>query len=128
MVILQFLVVAAALAVIDAVRSKLMNPFQRSHIGDLPIGKPPLGYAAAFYVVYIAGVVFFALRPALDGGGWLTAVIFGAALGAFAYATYGLTKAASMRTWPLQHKSWTSCGVPPFRAVHPAGWLEFRST
>jgi uncharacterized membrane protein len=63
---------------------------------------PILGYAAAFYLIYIAGIVFFALRPALDGGTWLTAVGHGAALGAFAYATYDLTNAATLKTWPLQ--------------------------
>ena len=102
MVILQFLVVAAAFAVIDAVWLKSMNPFYRSQIGDLLADKPHLGYAVVFYVMYIAGIVFFALRPALDGGSWLTAVGYGAALGAFAYATYDLTNAATLKKWPLQ--------------------------
>lgn len=52
-IILQFLVVAAAFAVIDAVWLKLMNPFYRSHIGDLLADKPNLGYAVAFYVIYM---------------------------------------------------------------------------
>lgn len=102
MVILQFLVVAAAFAAIDAVWLKLMNPFYRSHIGELLADKPHLGYAVAFYLIYIAGIVFFALRPALDGGSWLTALGYGAALGAFAYATYDLTNAATLKVWPLQ--------------------------
>ena len=102
MVILHFLVVAAAFAVIDAVWLKTMNPFYRNHIGDLLADKPHLGYAVAFYVMYIAGIVFFALRPAFDGGSWLTAVGYGTALGAFAYATYDLTNAATLKTWPLQ--------------------------
>ncbi|MFD0047443.1 DUF2177 family protein [Pseudarthrobacter scleromae] len=102
MVILQFLVVAAAFAAIDAIWLKLMNPFYRSHIGELLADKPHLGYAVAFYVIYIAGIVFFALRPALDGGSWLAALRYGAALGAFAYATYDLTNAATLKVWPLQ--------------------------
>jgi uncharacterized membrane protein len=102
MVIVQFLVVASAFAVIDAVWLKLMNPFYRGHIGDLLADRPNLGYAVAFYLIYIAGIVFFALRPALDGGGWLDAVGYGAALGAFAYATYDLTNAATLKNWPLQ--------------------------
>ena len=102
MVILQFLVVAAAFAVIDAIWLKTMNPFYRGQIGELLADRPNLGYAVVFYVIYIAGIVFFALRPALDGGSWLTAVGYGAALGAFAYATYDLTNAATLKTWPLQ--------------------------
>ena len=102
MVILQFLVVAAAFAVIDAIWLKTMNPFYRGQIGELLADRPNLGYAVVFYVIYIAGIVFFAVRPALDGGSWLSAVGYGAALGAFAYATYDLTNAATLKTWPLQ--------------------------
>jgi uncharacterized membrane protein len=102
MVILQFLVVAAAFAVIDAVWLKTMNPFYRGQIGELLAERPNLGYAVVFYVIYIAGIVFFALRPALDGGSWLSGLGYGAALGAFAYATYDLTNAATLKTWPLQ--------------------------
>ncbi len=129
MVIMQFLVVAAAFAVIDSIWLKLMNPFYRSHIGDLLADKPQLGYAVAFYVMYIAGILFFALRPALDGGSWLTAVGYGAALGAFAYATYDLTNAATLKTWPLQlivvDILW---GAALTGLSTLAGWLVFRST
>ncbi|GAC1495743.1 MAG: DUF2177 family protein [Pseudarthrobacter sp.] len=129
MVILQFLVVAAAFAVIDAVWLKLMNPFYRSHIGDLLADKPHLGYAVAFYVMYIAGILFFALRPALDGGGWLTAVGSRDTLGAFAPATCELTNAATLKTWPLQlivvDIVW---GAALTGLSTLAGWLVFRST
>ena len=101
MVILQFLVVAAAFAVIDSVWLKSMSKFYRRHLGHLMADKPHLGYAVAFYVLYIAGIVYFALQPALDGGSWLTALGYGAALGTFAYATYDLTNAATLKSWPL---------------------------
>jgi uncharacterized membrane protein len=73
----------------------------RRNLGHLLADKPHLGYAVVFYVLYIAGIVFFALRPALDGGSWLTALGYGAALGTFAYATYDLTNAATLKKWPL---------------------------
>ena len=101
MLILQFLVVAAAFAILDAVWLKSMSKFYRIHLGHLMADKPHLGYAVAFYVLYIAGIVFFALTPALDGGSWLTALGYGAALGTFAYATYDLTNAATLKDWPL---------------------------
>ncbi|WP_427174892.1 DUF2177 family protein [Arthrobacter sp. 92] len=126
MVILQFLVVAAAFAVIDAVWLKSMNPFYRRQIGALLADRPNLGYAVVFYVMYIAGIVFFALQPALDGGSWLTAVGYGAALGAFAYATYDLTNAATLKTWPLQliivDILW---GAALTALATLAGWLVF---
>ncbi|MEO5778660.1 MULTISPECIES: DUF2177 family protein [Arthrobacter] len=101
MVILQFLVVAAAFAVIDSIWLTTMSGFYRSNLGHLMADKPNLGYAVVFYAIYIAGIVFFALRPSLDGGSWLSALGYGAALGAFAYATYDLTNAATLRNWPL---------------------------
>lgn len=126
MVILQFLVVAAAFAVIDAIWLKTMNPFYRGQIGELLADRPNLGYAVVFYVIYIAGIVFFALRPALDGGSWLSALGYGAALGAFAYATYDLTNAATLKTWPLQlivvDIIW---GAALTALATLAGWLVF---
>ena len=126
MVILQFLVVAAAFAVIDAIWLKTMNPFYRGQIGELLADRPNLGYAVVFYVIYIAGIVFFALRPALDGGSWLSAVGYGAALGAFGYATYDLTNAATLKTWPLQliivDILW---GAALTALATLAGWLVF---
>ncbi|CAH0217817.1 MULTISPECIES: DUF2177 family protein [unclassified Arthrobacter] len=128
MVILQFLVVAAAFAIIDAIWLKTMNPFYRRQIGELMADRPNLGYAVAFYVIYIAGIVFFALRPALDGGSWLSAVGYGAALGAFAYATYDLTNAATLKTWPWQlvvvDILW---GAALTALATLAGWLVFRT-
>jgi uncharacterized membrane protein len=129
MVILQFLVVAAAFAIIDAIWLKTMNPFYRRQIGELMADKPNLGYAVAFYLIYIAGIVFFALRPALDGGSWLSAVGYGAALGAFAYATYDLTNAATLRTWPWQlvvvDILW---GAVLTALATLAGWLVFHTS
>ena len=128
MVILQFLVVAAAFAIIDAIWLKTMNPFYRRQIGDLLADKPNLGYAVVFYVIYIAGIVFFALRPALDGGSWLSAVGYGAALGTFAYATYDLTNAATLKTWPWQlivvDILW---GAALTALATLAGWLVFHT-
>jgi uncharacterized membrane protein len=129
MVILQFLVVAAAFAIIDAIWLKTMNPFYRRQIGDLMADKPNLGYAVVFYVIYIAGIVFFALRPTLDGGSWLSAVGYGAALGAFAYATYDLTNAATLKTWPWQlvvvDILW---GAALTALATLAGWLVFHTS
>lgn len=128
MVILQFLVVAAAFAIIDAIWLKTMNPFYRRQIGELMADRPNLGYAVVFYVIYIAGIVFFALRPVLDGGSWLGAVGYGAALGTFAYATYDLTNAATLKTWPWQlvvvDILW---GAALTALATLAGWLVFHT-
>lgn len=57
--------------------------------------------AMLFYLIYIAGIVVFAVAPAMAGGRWTTATTYGAFLGLFAYATYDLTNQATLRNWPL---------------------------
>jgi len=54
-----------------------------------------------FYLIYIAGIIFFAVYPALSGGTVHKAFVLGALLGFFAYATYDLTNLATLKDWPL---------------------------
>jgi uncharacterized membrane protein len=54
--------------------------------------------AAAFYLMYIAGVLLLAIIPNRDAGLGQTART-GALLGAFAYATYDLTNQATLKIW-----------------------------
>ncbi|SDH66974.1 Uncharacterized membrane protein [Arthrobacter subterraneus] len=100
MIFLQFVVAAAAFLMFDAVWLKSMSGFYRRHLTELMAPKPDFRYAAAFYLIYIAGIVFFALQPALQAGSWPSALGYGAALGFFGYATYDLTNAATLKSWP----------------------------
>lgn len=58
--------------------------------------------AIAFYLMYPAGLVIFAIAPALKGGSPWIAVIYGALFGLFAYGTYELTNYATLRNWTAQ--------------------------
>lgn len=69
----------------------------RQQIGALLLDRPALGPAAAFYLLYGAGVVFFAVAPALREGSWSTALLHGALFGFMAYATYDLSNLATLR-------------------------------
>ena len=71
-------------------------------LGDLVAVAPRLGPAVAFYLIYLAGIVFFAVRPALAAGSWRIALTHGAALGLVAYATYDLTNQATLRIWSMR--------------------------
>lgn len=96
--------VAAALAflAVDAVwLSTMANLLYRPLLGDMLAPQFALAPAVAFYVIYIAGIVFFAIRPALVTGRLATAALQGAALGFVAYGTYDLTNHATLRDWPL---------------------------
>ena len=70
-------------------------------LGDilLPTFKPVP--ALLFYVLYLAGIMIFAVKPAFDSGRWSDATIYGALFGFFCYATYDLTNMATLRNWSL---------------------------
>jgi uncharacterized membrane protein len=55
--------------------------------------------AILFYVVYLVGVVIFAIAPAIRAGRWGLAPMMGALFGFFAYATYDLTNQATLIVW-----------------------------
>jgi len=57
--------------------------------------------AAGFYIVYVVGVVFFAVAPALRQESVWMAVGYGALFGFFTYATYDMTNYATLKDWPL---------------------------
>ena len=65
---------------------------------------PKVNWAAAivFYLIYIAGIIFFAVRPALNEGSIIPAIYLGALYGFFTYATYDLTNMATIEKWPLK--------------------------
>ncbi len=63
----------------------------------------PVNWTAAltFYLLYIIGIIIFAVAPALEAGSLHRAVVLGALFGFFAYATYDLTNYATIKNWPL---------------------------
>jgi uncharacterized membrane protein len=65
--------------------------------------KPRVDWAAAitFYLVFIVGIVIFAIKPALELRSPMHALVWGALFGFFTYATYDLTNLATIRDWPL---------------------------
>lgn len=64
---------------------------------------PQVNWTAAllFYCIYIAGILFFAVRPGLETGSLAKACLLGALFGFFTYATYDLTNLATLRDWPI---------------------------
>lgn len=76
------------------------NNFYNSQIGHLRGDINWIG-AITFYLIYIVGIVLFAIAPALESGDWQKALIWGALFGFFTYATYDLTNYATLKDWPL---------------------------
>lgn len=75
------------------------NSLYRPLLGDLLLTNFRLGPAIAFYLIYIGGIVIFAISPAVVSGRWSAALIRGALFGFVAYATYDLTNQATLRSW-----------------------------
>ena len=78
----------------------IARDYYRREMGDLLAQPFRLGPAVGFYLLYLVGVVYFAIQPALASGRWSDAVLPGALFGLIAYATYDLTAMAVVRGWP----------------------------
>ncbi|MCY0385946.1 DUF2177 family protein [Robbsia sp. Bb-Pol-6] len=74
-------------------------PMYRQALGDQLADPMRIGPGILFYLIFIAGLVFFAVAPAFATGDWKTALLRGAALGFVAYATYELTNHATLARW-----------------------------
>ena len=72
----------------------------RPALGHLMLERFAALPAIAFYLIYIVGVLVFAVMPGLESRRWTTALGLGALLGLVAYATYDLTNQATLRDWP----------------------------
>ena len=75
--------------------------FYRGQIGSLM--KTDINWTAAivFYLLFIVGLVFFVITPAIEKGSWTYALLVGAFFGFITYATYDLTNLATLKDWPL---------------------------
>jgi uncharacterized membrane protein len=79
----------------------LARDFYRRHLGHLLRPEVNWGVAVLFYLLFVVGIVIFAVKPALETASPARAVIYGALFGFFTYATYDLTNLATVRDWPL---------------------------
>jgi uncharacterized membrane protein len=58
--------------------------------------------AIAFYLIYIVGILFFAVVPAIERDSLARAIVWGGLFGFFTYATYDLTNMALIKGWPFK--------------------------
>ncbi len=70
-------------------------------LGYLMAKSPNLYAALAFYLIFIAGLLFFVIEPSLASNNWQYALFAGAFFGLVTYATYDLTNLATIRDWPI---------------------------
>ncbi|SEK73469.1 Uncharacterized membrane protein [Carnobacterium iners] len=77
------------------------NLYKRE-LGFIMSDKPNWVAAIIFYLIFIAGLVFFVINPAIVSNSWTYALFAGMFLGFLTYATYDLTNLATLKNWPLK--------------------------
>lgn len=81
--------------------AQVARGFYYERLNHLLLDSPKLAAAAGFYAVYVVGILYFAINPAIRDGSFSTALLNGALFGFFAYATYDMTNYATLRDWPV---------------------------
>jgi uncharacterized membrane protein len=100
-VVIAYVATALVFAVADgAWLSTVGASFYRPRLAGLIADGVVWGPAIAFYLLFIAGLLYFAVVPAVAEGRWTQALVRGALFGFFAYMTYDLTNWATLKGWP----------------------------
>lgn len=98
--VIAYLSAALVFGVVDAIWLRWAGPnLYRPVIGEIMAKDFDKGAAIIFYLIYIAGMVWFAIRPGLQTGSVGTALLNGVLLGALCYATFDLTSQAVFKVW-----------------------------
>lgn len=97
-----YLLTFAAFLAIDGVWLGLVaKNLYRKYLGFLMTPNTVWLAALLFYLLYVVGVLVFAVVPGLQAGSLGRTVLLGALLGLIAYATYDLTNLATVKGWPV---------------------------
>jgi uncharacterized membrane protein len=100
--LLYFLTFIAFLAV-DAVWLLLIaKNFYAKEIGHLMAEKALLLPALIFYLLFVVGVLIFAVVPGYQAESISKTLMLSALFGLMTYATYDLTNLATLKDWPLK--------------------------
>ncbi len=101
-IVITYVATLLAFAGIDFVwLGFIAHGYYRSQIGHLLATDFNLVAAAAFYLVYVVGLMVFAVMPAIASGGVMRGLVLGAMFGFFCYATYDLTNLTTLKNWSL---------------------------
>ncbi len=75
--------------------------FYKRQLGFIMSEKVNWTPAVVFYMLYTAGVLYFAVVPAVTDGTWTGAAVPAAILGLLCYGTYDLSNLATLKGWPV---------------------------
>ena len=80
----------------------LIRPIFEAQVGHLLADRMRVLPAAAFYLVYVAGLVWMVSMPALRAEQPLQALVDGMVLGFLCYSTYEMTNFATLADWSFR--------------------------
>lgn len=97
----QYLVAAVVFLVLDLAWLGLVaQGLYERLLGDLLAEQPNVAAAVAFYAIFLAGLVYFVIAPAVEERSLRSALFRGAAFGLVTYATWDLTSLAVIEGFP----------------------------
>lgn len=97
---IAFLSAAVIFGSLDAMWLRWAGPnLYEPVIGPIMADGFNVAAAGAFYLIYLVGMVWFAIRPAIESGRVSAGLLNGALLGALCYATFDLTSQAVFSVW-----------------------------
>lgn len=99
----QYAVAAVVFLAVDLVWLSLIADRLYDHfLGDLLADSPNAAAAVAFYAIFVAGLVYFVIAPAVAEHSARAALVRGAAFGFVTYATWDLTSLAVLEGFPVE--------------------------
>lgn len=98
----EYLVALVVFVIIDGLwLTVIARSLYQEKLGDLMASNPNWLAAIIFYLLFIVGLVFFVIDPAMAKESFKYALFAGMFLGLLTYATYDLTNLATIKDWPV---------------------------
>jgi uncharacterized membrane protein len=98
---LYFITLGAFLAIDLLWLGLVARNFYQQQLGYLLAPRTNWSAAIIFYLLFVAGVLVFAVLPGLQAESLGKALLLGAFFGLVTYATYDLTNLATVKDWPV---------------------------
>ena len=96
-----YLVAAVTFVGLDFVWLLLIaRKLYQEQLGGL-LGQAKIVPAVIFYLLYLVGILFFVVNPAIEKESLFYAIIAGGFLGLLCYGTYDLTNLSTIKDWPI---------------------------
>lgn len=99
----QYVIAAVVFLLLDLAWLGLVADRLYEHfLGDLLADSPNAAAAVVFYAIFVAGLVYFVIAPAVAERSARAAAVRGAAFGFVTYATWDLTSLAVLEGFPVE--------------------------